>query len=62
MKIKLNGTILESNNELVVGQWKKKGHKEFKGKQQKEQQQKELDTVHSESEEAEKPDEGQEKK
>lgn len=32
MRIKLNGTILESNNALVTDQWKKKGYKEFKGK------------------------------
>ncbi len=32
MKIKLNGTILESSNDLVVTQWKKKGYKEFKEK------------------------------
>lgn len=32
MRIKLNGTILESNNALVVEQWKKKGYKEYRGK------------------------------
>lgn len=36
MRIKLNGTILESSNELVVEQWKKAGYKEFRGKPEKE--------------------------
>lgn len=29
MKIKLNGTILESNNDLVVEQWKKAGYEDL---------------------------------
>lgn len=32
MRIKLNGTILESNNELVVEQWKKAGYAEVGNK------------------------------
>lgn len=31
MRIKLNGTILESNNPLVVEQWKKAGYAEMGG-------------------------------
>ncbi len=27
-----NGTILESDNKLVIEQWKKKGYKEYKPK------------------------------
>jgi len=37
MRIKQNGTILESDNPFVIQQWKKAGHKEFKEKQRKEQ-------------------------
>lgn len=32
MKIKLNGTILESNNKLVIEQWKKAGYEDISGK------------------------------
>ena len=32
MKIKLNGTILESNNKLVIEQWKKAGYEDISGR------------------------------
>lgn len=35
MKIKLNGTMLESNNPLVVEQWKNAGHAEISGEGEK---------------------------
>lgn len=35
MKIKLNGTILESNNDLVIEQWKKAGYAEISGEDEK---------------------------
>lgn len=35
MRIKLNGTILESNNPLVVEQWRKAGYAEVSGEERK---------------------------
>lgn len=35
MRIKLNGTILESNNPLVVEQWQKAGYAEVSSEERK---------------------------
>lgn len=35
MRIKRNGTILESNNPFVVEQWKKSGYEEVSGEERK---------------------------
>ena len=35
MKIKLNGTILESNNKLVIEQWNKAGYSETSSEEKK---------------------------
>lgn len=35
MRIQRNGTILESNNPLVVEQWKKAGYAEVNGEERK---------------------------
>ena len=35
MRIKRNGTILESNNPLVIEQWKKAGYAEVGGEERK---------------------------
>lgn len=46
MRIKRNGTILESNNPLVVEQWQKAGYAEVSVEERKSRKSKEPDKEH----------------
>lgn len=50
MRVKRNGTILESNNPLVVEQWKKAGYAEVSSEERKPRKGKEQEKEQSLSE------------